>query len=101
MTGDQVASPVPVQRSVQALRFAPPDAAPALDRLADLARRLFAASSAEVRLLPTGDPAATDRGASPCDDLCAHVGTTPLVIADATAEPRWTAVPSVADGQVV
>ena len=99
MTGEHVASPVPVQRTVQVLRFRTPDASPALDRLADLARRLLGTSSADVRLVHT-DGGTAPVGA-PHDAMCALVtGDAPLAVGDATADPRFTHVPAVADGRV-
>ena len=102
MTGDHVAPPVPVQRTASAPRSGPTDAAPALERLADLARRLLTTEHAAVRLLVDGGLARTaDTGAS-CDGVCALVaGDAPLVVPDATADPRLRALPEVVDGRLV
>ena len=102
MTGDHVAPPVPVQRQDSAPRSGPADAAPALERLADLARRLLTTEHAAVRLRVDGGLARTaDTGAS-CDGVCALVaGDAPLVVPDATADPRLRALPEVVDGRVV
>ncbi len=105
MTGEHAAPPVPVQRTGQAARFGPSDAAPALDRLADLARRLLGTGHAEVRLLSAGPPRATadaDPDAASCDDICALVTTdAPLVVPEAPADPRFSAVPAVVDGRLM
>ena len=103
MTGEHIASPVPVQRAAHAVRFGSADAAPGLVRLADLSRRLLATGSAAVRLLPAGPQLRVgDAGAdAPCDALCALVTPDgPLVVPDARADPRLAAVPAVADGRV-
>ena len=107
MTGEHVASPVPAQRAEQTARFGSSDAAPGLVRLADLSRRLLGTTSAAVRLLTAGAPAAGGAAAggtadAPCDALCALVTADgPLVVPDATADPRVAALPAVAEGRVV
>ena len=99
MTGEHVASPVPVQRTVQVPRFRAADASPALGRLADLARRLLGTSSADVRLVHT--EGGTAPVAASHDDMCALVtGDAPLAVGDATADPRFAHVPAVTDGRV-
>jgi PAS domain S-box-containing protein len=105
VTGDHVAAPVPVQRTEeQTPRFGSPDAAPALVRLADLARRLLGTSHGEVRVV-TGalpSPTADDGPGASCDDLCALVtGETPLVVPDASADPRWRTLTAVIEGRLV
>ncbi|CAA9334921.1 MAG: Uncharacterized, RsbU-domain-containing protein, partial [uncultured Frankineae bacterium] len=84
------------------------DAAAALDRLADLARRLLGTSSGHVRLVPS-PRRETVRGAltglldeGDCDGLCALTATSraPLAVPDATRDPRFARSPSVAGGQV-
>ena len=116
MTGDPVVVPLPLERADLA-RFAAASgtsAAPALDRLADLARRLLGTSSASVRLLrdaPSvtgGDPLPLlgDRtgflGESPCDGLCAVTTELdgPLVVHDAADDPRFATLPAVVAGTV-
>ena len=91
MTGEHVAPAVPVQRTEQDQRFGSPDAAPVLDRLADLARRLLGTADAEVRVLAAAPPtqAPDDRADASCDDLCALVpGDAPLVVSTGKAEDR-------------
>jgi hypothetical protein len=103
VTGEHGASPVPVpvQRTVDVPR-ASRAAAPALDRLADLARRLLGTTQAEVRLGTAGTAAtpAEDGDAVP-DGMCSLVtGEGPLVVPDASADVRFQAVPAVADGRL-
>jgi PAS domain S-box-containing protein len=92
-----------VQRTGLAPRFGPSDAAPALDRLADLARRLLGTGHGEVRLLAAGpDGTPTDTDEASCDGMCALMtGDVALVVPRAAADPRFTDVPAVVDGRVV
>ena len=102
MTGEHAAPPVPAQRTVQGARFGPSDAAPALDRLADLARRLLATSHAEVRLLAAGPPSRAPDDDTSCDAMCALVTSDePLVVPEASTDPRFAAVPAVSGGDLV
>ena len=110
MTGEPVA--VPVQRgdrlpaSVQLATAAV--AAAALDRLAELARRLLGAEHGRVRLLPSaeGEPvqgtSTGELGDGPCDGLCALTAASgePLVVSDAAADVRVTSVPAVVEGRI-
>ena len=100
MTGEPVASPVPVQRAAPAPPTGAADAAPALDHLADLARRLLGTAHAGVRLASAGPTSGTD--VEPWDGMCALMtGDGPLVVPDAVADPRSASVPAVADGRLV
>ena len=106
MTGEPLAAPVPVQRADHrtrpSARFLAIDTGPVLDRLADLARRMLSTSGAQVRLLTSAGGARATGEPVPCDALCALVRNSdqPLVIADATADPRSAALPAVTDGRV-
>jgi len=109
---------------VAALALAPDDvhrfaaaAAPGLDRLVDLARRLLGTKSAAVRLL-SGAPGTTsedplapagdrlDRlgrvGEDGCDGLCAVTTALagPLAVEDAAADARFEGLPAVTGGAV-
>ena len=106
MTGEQTASPVPAQRAEQAARFGSCSTAPGLVRLADLSRRLLGTASGEVRLLTTGAPPRSAAGQAgdaeaACDDVCALVpGDRPLVVRDASTDPRLAAAPAVTESRV-
>ena len=82
MTGEHAAPPVPVQRTVPGDRSGPTDAAPALDRLADLARRLLGTAHAEVHLPTAGRASRSTAHDRAVDAVCALVpGDAPLVVA--------------------
>ena len=113
MTGNPVVASTPDGHE-EAHRFVETSAAPALDRLADLARRLLSTSSASVRLLP-GAPTtlATEPlalageligrlGEDVCDGLCAVTAGLegPLVVDDAAVDPRFADLPAVSTGRV-
>jgi PAS domain S-box-containing protein len=109
--GDTVAgAPVPAQRA-DADRFAGTTAGPALDRLADLARRLLGVASAQVSLLSDVQTVAGGAGLADgarhgssalADSLCTLTVRldAPLVIPDTAADDRVAGLAPVAGGAV-
>lgn len=99
-------------RAAAALRLAPEQGGnPALDRLAGLAARLLATSSAQVSLLATDQVIAAGAGLAPGsvgshspaeDSLCNLTATSgiPLLVADAPSDDRVAALPPVTSGAV-
>ena len=106
MSGEPVVAPVPVQRGSASVRVG--SAVPALDRLADLARRLLGTAAAQVRLVPDAGarlaPGARTGtlGDGGCDGLCALTASTGSVLAlpDASLDPRSAGLPAVRAGAV-
>jgi PAS domain S-box-containing protein len=110
VSGELTGSALPEQRA-DARRFRSTTAGPALDRLADLARRLLGAASAQVSLLSDVQTVAGGAGLAPGgnrstgpleDSLCtvtARLGG-PLVVADATSDGRVNTLPPVTSGAV-
>jgi PAS domain S-box-containing protein len=106
LSGEPVVAPVPVQRSSAPVRIG--SAVPALDRLADLARRLLGTAAAQVRLVPDAGarlaPGARTGalGDGGCDGLCALTTSTAsaLALPDALLDPRSAHLPAVRAGTV-
>ena len=109
MSGEGVAGPaVPAQRP-DADRFAGTRAGPALDRLADLARRLLGAESAQISLLSEVQTVAGTAGLPPLevvspleDSLCTVTARSgaPLVVNDAKSDDRVAMLPPVTSSHV-
>ena len=115
MTGDSVAgASVPAQRSdgrrTDVDRFRGTTAGPALDRLADLARRLLGTSAAQVSLLAEVQVVAGAAGLPPearaegplADSLCTVTVDrgAPLAVDDAPSDARVAGLPPVTSGAV-
>lgn len=101
----------PERAAAAARRLVPrPGGNPALDRLAGLAARLLASSSAQVSLLADDQTVAAAAGLAPAvgshsrleDSLCYLTASSgrPLLVADAPADARVAALPPVASGAV-
>lgn len=111
MTGDAVAgTSVPAQRA-DADRFSATTAGPALDRLAELARRLLGTASAQVSLLTEVQTVAGGAGLGPGgvgatgpleDSLCTVTVESgkPLAVTDAPDDARVAELPPVTSGAV-
>jgi PAS domain S-box-containing protein len=111
VTGEALAgAPVPVQ-PLDAIRFSSTTAGPALDRLADLARRLLGAQSAQVSLLTDVQTVLGGAGLGPgvigapsdlSDSLCTVTvaGGGPLAVQDAPRDVRVAHLPPVSNGVV-
>ena len=110
MSGELIGSALPEQRA-DATRFHTTTAGPALDRLADLARRLLGAASAQVSLLTdvqtvvggAGLAPGSERSAGPLEDsLCTVTARLagPLVVADASVDDRVRTLLPVISGAV-
>jgi len=111
VSGDRVAgAAVPTQRA-DADRFAGTPAGPALDRLADLARRLLGTESAQVSLLSDVQtvvggaglpPSSVGSTGPPEDSLCTVTARSggPLAVSDAPSDDRVATLPPVANGVV-
>ena len=99
-------APVPVQRGSAHVRVG--SAVRALDRLADLARRLLGTAASQVRLVPEAGahlPPSARTGAlgdGSCDGLCDLTASTgsALVLPDASLDPLWAELPAVRAGAV-
>jgi len=110
VSGELTGSALPEQRA-DATRFHATTAGPALDRLADLARRLLGAASAQVSLLTDVQTVAGGAGLAPGaerstgpleDSLCTVTArlAAPLVVADASVDDRVHMLPLVTSGAV-
>jgi PAS domain-containing protein len=110
--GETVAgTPLPEQRSRDAARFSSAASRPALDRLAELARRLLGTASAQVSLLTEVQTVAGGAGLAPgavgstgplADSLCTVTAAqrAPLAVDDAPRDGRVSHLPPVTGGAV-